>query len=616
MQGDGKKRLWTLPLLLGAGLMASAVAEENAERSKEGFIEGSEVNLLLRNFYFNRDFRKGQSSPAGGGYTEEWVQGFMANFSSGFTQGTLGVGIDAFAQLGVRLDSGGGRSGAGGSVDLLPYDDQGRPQDDYSRAGGAVKLRWYGTVLRVGDVLTLAGPPEAIQKAHEILKNGPAIENWADDARKLFLVDLDGPLCEEAAGIAELTGVRTLDALHLAAARRVGDGVAYYVSAGLSLDALTPWLHQVCAEAEQRAAHQLRLDQRGVGPADGVAVQVADAVEPQRCHRVGVVDGADEVDLVGRSVHDRPVVLVLVRSVGAEHHQAHPALPSGEGADELEDRVLGDRPTDQREIGARLQAERLVLAGGAWSAPLAATAGIALPVSARRRSVYAFRTPEPAAGCPLVIDPSGLWFRPEGPGQFICGGPPLGDDALNAAKIARALGYCPVHYYRFRRHGDPEAGQPPRRKAGEGSIDPNGYRVIQIDKRRVLEHRALATRSAPADAAAPPRTQPDTATTPDTAGRRTGEVIAFRDVTQEHQIRRELQRLSLAVEHAASAIFIEFIVLSPYLCRQPGWFPAPDCACKRICVPVGLVGDTSLSAIERWRTPVRRACMAQTLGDV
>lgn len=65
MQGDGKKRLWTLPLLLGAGLMASAVAEENAERSKEGFIEGSEVNLLLRNFYFNRDFRKGQSSPAG-----------------------------------------------------------------------------------------------------------------------------------------------------------------------------------------------------------------------------------------------------------------------------------------------------------------------------------------------------------------------------------------------------------------------------------------------------------------------------------------------------------------------------------------------------------------------
>ncbi len=120
MQGDGKKRLWTLPLLLGAGLMASAVAEENAERSKEGFIEGSEVNLLLRNFYFNRDFRKGQSSPAGGGYTEEWVQGFMANFSSGFTQGTLGVGIDAFAQLGVRLGRGGGGFRAAGQGHAEP----------------------------------------------------------------------------------------------------------------------------------------------------------------------------------------------------------------------------------------------------------------------------------------------------------------------------------------------------------------------------------------------------------------------------------------------------------------------------------------------------------------
>lgn len=78
--------------------------------------------------------------------------------------------------------------------------------------------------------------------------------------------------------------------------------------------------------------------------------------------------------------------------------------------------------------GALLQADAYVLACGAWSGALAATAGLgaAVPVHAKRRSVYAFHTPEGAAGCPLVIDPSGLWFRPEGePGQFICGGPPL-----------------------------------------------------------------------------------------------------------------------------------------------------------------------------------------------
>lgn len=80
--------------------------------------------------------------------------------------------------------------------------------------------------------------------------------------------------------------------------------------------------------------------------------------------------------------------------------------------------------------GTVLQAGRYVLACGAWSGALAATAALAVPVSGKRRSVYAFRSPERAPLAPLLIDPSGLWFRPEGDdGLFICGGPPLGDDA-------------------------------------------------------------------------------------------------------------------------------------------------------------------------------------------
>lgn len=75
-----------------------------------------------------------------------------------------------------------------------------------------------------------------------------------------------------------------------------------------------------------------------------------------------------------------------------------------------------------------LQAEHYVLACGAWSAALASTAALDLPITARRRSVYAFHSPEHAPLAPLLIDPSGLWFRPEGePGQFICGGTPLMD---------------------------------------------------------------------------------------------------------------------------------------------------------------------------------------------
>ncbi|WP_234306422.1 OprD family outer membrane porin, partial [Pseudomonas aeruginosa] len=40
---------------------------------------------------------------------------------SGYTEGTLGVGLDLLGKLGVRLDSGAGRSGTG----LLPLRDDG-----------------------------------------------------------------------------------------------------------------------------------------------------------------------------------------------------------------------------------------------------------------------------------------------------------------------------------------------------------------------------------------------------------------------------------------------------------------------------------------------------------
>ena len=45
---------------------------------------------------------------------------------------------------------------------------------------------------------------------------------FTQDLRVFSIVELDEVTCETAAGIAELTGVRSLDALHLAAAQRVG----------------------------------------------------------------------------------------------------------------------------------------------------------------------------------------------------------------------------------------------------------------------------------------------------------------------------------------------------------------------------------------------------------
>ncbi|NMX40266.1 OprD family porin [Pseudomonas veronii] len=145
-------RYYTLPLSLVAALPLAALAVED---QPDGFIEGSRLNVLARNFYFNRDDRKGQSSPTGNGYSEAWAQGLIGKFESGFTQGTVGFGLDAFAMVGVKLDSGTGRSGGKGSFGMLPVDRDNRPEDSYSKVGGAAKLRVLDTVIKAGDVFPL-----------------------------------------------------------------------------------------------------------------------------------------------------------------------------------------------------------------------------------------------------------------------------------------------------------------------------------------------------------------------------------------------------------------------------------------------------------------------------
>ncbi len=83
------------------------------------------------------------------------------------------------------------------------------------------------------------------------------------------------------------------------------------------------------------------------------------------------------------------------------------------------DRVLSVRLDD----GTHLACDVLVNAAGPWAARVAAMLGIDLPVRARRRMVFVFDCRTPLLACPLVIDPTGIWFRPE-QGRFIAGRSP------------------------------------------------------------------------------------------------------------------------------------------------------------------------------------------------
>jgi FAD-dependent oxidoreductase domain-containing protein 1 len=88
----------------------------------------------------------------------------------------------------------------------------------------------------------------------------------------------------------------------------------------------------------------------------------------------------------------------------------------------------GSRVEGVRDASGRLHGgDAVLLAAGAWSAPLAARLGVALPVAAKKRDVFVLDAPASLPGCPLLIDPSGAWLRPEGRG-FLAGAPPRGAD--------------------------------------------------------------------------------------------------------------------------------------------------------------------------------------------
>ncbi|MDF2490207.1 MAG: rane protein [Pseudomonas sp.] len=138
---------WSMiALAVAAGTSQLAVASSQDEA--KGFVEDSQLNVKLRNLYFSRDFRNNPNTDQS--RRAEWGQGFLGTFESGFTQGTIGVGVDAIGMLGIKLDGGRGTTNTG----LFPVGSDGRPEDDYSKAGAAVKFRVSDTVLKVGDQFT------------------------------------------------------------------------------------------------------------------------------------------------------------------------------------------------------------------------------------------------------------------------------------------------------------------------------------------------------------------------------------------------------------------------------------------------------------------------------
>ena len=103
------------------------------------------------------------------------------------------------------------------------------------------------------------------------------------------------------------------------------------------------------------------------------------------------------------------------------------------GVDYVEDEVVDVSREGHRIMSVALRSGRtigcgvLVNAAGTRGTRVARMAGIAIPVEPRRRSLFVFACRAPLPGrVPLTIDPSGVFFRPEG--QFYLAGTTPRDD--------------------------------------------------------------------------------------------------------------------------------------------------------------------------------------------
>ncbi|HKS12997.1 MAG TPA: OprD family porin [Pseudomonas sp.] len=133
----------SLALAVALGVLAQ-------QAGAAGFVEDSKLSLSSRTMYFDNDNREGGSD------NRESGQGFKLDYLSGYTEGTVGFGVDVQALWGIHLD--GGRGHHPDNSSFFPSDSDGSAVHDWSRIGGNAKARFSKTEAHFGSALAPALP--------------------------------------------------------------------------------------------------------------------------------------------------------------------------------------------------------------------------------------------------------------------------------------------------------------------------------------------------------------------------------------------------------------------------------------------------------------------------
>ena len=130
----------TLALAVAVGVLAQ-------QAGAAGFIEDSKASVSSRTMYYNDDNRDARWPDQ-----RETAEGLKFDYLSGFTQGTVGFGIDAQALVGIHLDGGKGHHPANNNT-FFPSDTDGSAVHEWSRAAANVKARFSKTEAHLGGAL-------------------------------------------------------------------------------------------------------------------------------------------------------------------------------------------------------------------------------------------------------------------------------------------------------------------------------------------------------------------------------------------------------------------------------------------------------------------------------
>ncbi|MCQ4288353.1 OprD family porin [Pseudomonas stutzeri] len=178
----------------------AATALGMSTTASAAFFDDSKAAIELRNFYMNRDFRTGAAPSK----AEEWAQGFILKFESGYTEGPVGFGVDAVGLLGVKLDSSPDRSNTG----ILLRDSSNQPQDDYGTAGLTAKAKMSSTTLHVGTLQPII--PVVMRNDSRLLPNiyrGAWLQSREIDGLTLDLGMLDRTSYRDSSNYEEMTAL-------------------------------------------------------------------------------------------------------------------------------------------------------------------------------------------------------------------------------------------------------------------------------------------------------------------------------------------------------------------------------------------------------------------------